>query len=161
MRSGVKIRQKGDAQGMPPSWPAVDLEMKATNNVPLCAADLREPPLLAKLVAKRWAHNRPSQATSCPGPGNFSQMLLHHLMVDCAQNPAFLGRRGCSSGNASPASTITRWRLLPIGLRSRPSRGTRSRYLKTRGGEELDGVALKGCSSTTSETTVKIQRRNI
>jgi hypothetical protein len=25
----------------------------------------------------------------------------------------------------------------------------------------LDGVALKGCSSTTSETTVKIQRRNI
>ncbi len=82
MRSGVKIRQKGDAQGMPPSWPAVDLEMKATNNVALCAANLREPPLPAKLVAKRRAYNRAGQATSPARAGNFSHILLHHLTID-------------------------------------------------------------------------------
>jgi hypothetical protein len=64
MRSGVKIGEKGDAQRAPPVRPAVDLQTKPANNVPLRAADLCEPSLAAKLVTKRRSQDGAGQSAS-------------------------------------------------------------------------------------------------
>jgi hypothetical protein len=78
MRSGVKIGEKGDAQRAPPSRPAVDLQAKTANDVPLRAADLRKPSLAAQFVAKGRAQEGAGQSASRAMRRDFAHVSLHH-----------------------------------------------------------------------------------